>query len=226
MDVRDAADLLGGGGAMTRIVLALAALLATGACGGEESLAPGAPFAVGVTAFEPGTQAGFGQDRLPDVVLGPPRGTGDAAQSTDVVSLGVGGSITLELGVAAIDGPGADLIVFENAFRVGGTGPLFAEPGHVALSEDGETFVELPCAPEIEGFPGCAGVSAVYANADDNDIDPDDLGEAGGDAVDVAGTGLSRARFVRIRDSGIDRGFGAPSGGFDLDAIAVVNAER
>ena len=29
---------------------------------------------------------------------------------------------------------------------------------------------------------------------------------------------------VRIRDSGVDRGHGAPTGGFDLDAIAVVNA--
>ena len=209
-----------------RAPIILLLLLAVAACGGEESLAPGSPFGVVVIAFEPGAQAGFGQDRMPDVVLGPPRGGGDATQSTDVVSLGVGGTITLELGLAAVDGPGADLIVFENVFRAGGSGPLFREPGHVSLSEDGADFVDIPCDPEGEGFPGCAGVSPVYANADANDIDPTDEETAGGDPIDLAGTGLSRARFVRITDSGIDRGFGAPSGGFDLDAVAVVHTDR
>lgn len=198
-------------------------LVLLAACGGEDSLAPGAPFAVTVVGFEPGEQAGFGQDRLPDVVLGPPRGGGDAVQSTDVVSLGVGGTIVVELGVDVVDGPGIDLVVFENAFRVGGTGPLFVEPGHVAFSEDGSTFVEVPCAPEAEGFAGCAGLAAVHANADENEIDPLDPIVAGGDPFDLADIGLARARFVRIRDSGIDRGFGAPSGGFDLDAIGVIS---
>ena len=81
-------------------------LLALAGCGGEESFVPGSRFAIAVVAFEPGEQAGFGQDRMPDVVLGPPRGTGVAVGSTDVVSLGVGGSIVVELGVAAVDGDG------------------------------------------------------------------------------------------------------------------------
>ncbi len=210
---------------MTRALpLAFAAAL-LGCGGGDEALGSGAPYAIAVASFEPGEQAGFGEDALPDVVLGPPRGGGDAMGSLDVLSLGVGGSIVLELGVEAVDGPGPDLLVFENAFRAGGTGPLFAEPGHVAVSADGAHFTEWPCAPEADGFPGCAGVSAVYANAETNEIDPLDPAAAGGDAFDLADLGVARARFVRIRDSGIDRGFGSPSGGFDLDAIAVVNAE-
>jgi len=199
-------------------------LLALAGCGGEESFVPGSRFAVAVMAFEAGEQAGFGQDRMPDVVLGPPRGTGVAVGSTDVVSLGVGGSIVVELGVTAVDGDGPDLVVFENAFRRGGTGPLFAEPGQVGASEDGITFVDWPCDAEAEGFAGCAGVSPVHANADENDVDPTDPSEAGGDAFDLGAIGLARARFVRVRDSGIDYGFGAPTGGFDLDAVAVIHA--
>ena len=41
-------------------------------------------------SFEPGGNAGFGQDQLPDVVLGPPMGKGTSRGSLDVLSLGVG----------------------------------------------------------------------------------------------------------------------------------------
>lgn len=208
-------------------VVAASAALVAGACGGSDAdYAPGAPYAVSVVSFEAGEQAGHGQDRLPDVVLGPPRGAGEAMGSTDVLSLGVDGVIVLELGVEVVDRDGPDLVVFENPFRVGGTGPLFAEPGHVGIGQDAESFVEWPCAPEEDGSPGCAGVSPVFANADTNDIDPTDpadLAAAGGDAFDLADVGVERARFVRIRDSGVDRGFGEPTGGFDLDAIAVIS---
>lgn len=206
-------------------LLGFGALAALGACGGgDDGMAPGAPYAVAVVSFEPGDGAGFGQDRLPDVVLGPPRGGGDAMGSLDVLSLGLGGTIVLELGVDAVDGPGPDLIVFENPFRFGGTGPVFAEPGHVAVSANGVTFAEWPCEPDADGSPGCAGVTPVYAHAEENDLDPTDPTVAGGDAFDLADLGMERARFVRIRDSGLDRGFGTDNAGFDLDAVAVVNA--
>jgi hypothetical protein len=45
---------------------------------------------------------------------------------------------------------------------------------------------------------------------------------AGGDAFDLADIGLQRARFVRIRDSG-ENPYEGTAGGFDLDALAVVN---
>jgi len=192
-----------------------------GACGGEP-LAP-VPFAADVVSFSPGTGAGFGQADLPDIVLGAPHGGGDFRGSLDVLSLGAGGEIVLELGEDVVDGPGTDLIVFENAFSFGG-GLTFIEPGAVAFSQDGEHFVDVPCASS-EPYAGCAGLEPVWANADDNQIDPTDPTVAGGDDFDLADVGLTRARYVRIRDLGLGLGPASPdSDGFDLDAIAVVHA--
>lgn len=174
------------------------------------------PFADKVVAFEPGPGAGFGQAKLPQVVLGAPAGKGKTAGSLDVVSLGKGGVITLEFtDVLAIDGPGADLVVFENAF----TG--WVETGHVSASADGVTWHEWPCAAADPGRAGCAGVGPVLS-APDNGIDPTDPAVAGGDAFDLAVLGIGKARFVRIRDSGLNPN-DAPTAGFDLDAVAVVH---
>jgi hypothetical protein len=178
------------------------------------------PFADAVVSFEPGDSAGYGQDGLPEVVLGSPEGGGADAGSSDVLSLGEGGVIVLQFtDMGLVDGDGPDLLVFENAF----TGWL--ETGVVAVSEDGETWHEWPCADDDAdgGYPGCAGTQPVYANSD-NGIDPTDPAEAGGDAFDLADLGLARARFVRIRDSGANP-YSGESGGFDLDAIAVENGE-
>jgi hypothetical protein len=186
--------------------------------GGGGELPAATPFADRVVSFTPGAGAGFGQDAFPGVVLGPPKGGGAGSGSLDVLSLGNGGSIVLELtDLALVDGPGVDLLVFENAF--GG----FAETGVVAVSDDGTTWHEFPCAASDRagGFPGCAGVRPVYANPDTG-ISATDPAVAGGDAFDLATLGVSRARFVRIRDSGAN-GYGGTSGGFDLDALAVVN---
>jgi hypothetical protein len=198
----------------------VAALLASGCGGSPEELpvCPRAPepFADRVVSFQPGPSAGFGQERLPDVVLGPPQGGGSSMGSLDVLSLGREGSITLELtDVGLVDGPGVDLLVFENPF---GT---FVETGHVALSEDGQAWHEFPCVPSAEGSPGCAGVRPVHASPG-NGLSPTDPQAAGGDGFDLATLGLPSARFLRIRDSGANS-YGGTSGGFDLDALAVVH---
>jgi len=191
-----------------------------GACGGDP-LAP-APFVADVISFSPGSGAGFGQDELPDIVLGAPRGGGQFRGSLDVLSLGVGGEIVLELGEDVVDRPGTDLIVFENAFSFGG-GLTFIEPGAVAFSQDGIAFLEVPCASN-EPYTGCAGLTPVKANADDNAVDATDPALAGGDDFDLADVGLTRARYVRIRDLGLGLGPASPdSDGFDLDAISVVH---
>ena len=177
------------------------------------------PFAAKVVSFSAGSGGGFGADKLPGIVLGGPQGKGASAGSLDVVSLGCGGSIVLGLGARAlIDGPGADLLVFENPFAT------WIELGRVAVSDDGATWHTWPCdaADKAGGYPGCAGVSPVLANAD-NGFDPTDPTKAGGDAFDLADLGLKRARFVRITDTGTNA-CDAPTAGFDLDAVALVHS--
>lgn len=181
------------------------------------------PFADRVVDYAPGEFAGFGQERFPDVVLGGPRGGGANAGGLDVLSLGLEGTITLALDDwVAVDGPGPDLIVFENPF------PGWVEPGRVEVSADGETWVAFDCDGLADGAPGCAGVEPVLAHVDERPLDPTDPEVAGGDAFDLADVGLAEARFVRITDDGTapDFGYAGTSGGFDLDAVAVVNGAR
>jgi hypothetical protein len=189
---------------------------------GSDGETPEPAFAAEVIRFEPGEGGGYGADALPEVVLGPPRGGGLHTGSTDVLSLGLGGTIVVRLERAAEDGPGPDLLVFENPFEAGNL--VFVEPGHVAVSADGEHFVEFPCDPASEPYEGCAGVRPVYANADDPEADPTNPARAGGDPFDLADLPeeVGAVRFVRIRDSGIDHGHGGNTVGFDLDAVAVV----
>jgi hypothetical protein len=180
---------------------------------------PPDPWADRIVSFTPGAGAGFGQNRLPDVVLGPPQGEGDSAGSLDVLSLGRDGVIVLELAdFELVDGPGVDLLVFENTFAG------FVETGVVAVSYDGGSWFEWPCAALTDGgTEGCAGVHPVYS-APGNGISATDPLVAGGDGFDLSQLGVTRARFVRVRDSGKNM-FGPPGGGFDLDAISIVNGE-
>ena len=181
------------------------------------------PFADVLVSFSPGEGAGYGQDQLPDVVLGSPEAPGNGGGSLDVLSLGREGEIILQFtDVLLMDGPGPDLLVFENPF----TG--WYEPGRVAISVDGLSWYEWPCDAEnaAEGYPGCAGVALVYANSS-GEVDPTDPVAAGGDAFDLADLGVDflgqPIGYVRVRDAGVND-YSGTSGGFDLDAVAVVNA--
>lgn len=195
----------------------------------SESGAPPERFITQVISFMPGDCAGFGIDSLPDIVFGPPHGAGDRMGSLDVVSLGSKGSITVGFAPRAIvDGPGADFIVFENAFYIGGDpSKPFAEPGEVSVSEDGVTYKTFPCMPPPYG--ACSGWKPVYSNPD-NGVSPFDPATAGGEAYDLADVGLTRARYVRIRDIGsqtcpADPQMRTTTMGYDLDAIAIVHAD-
>jgi hypothetical protein len=216
--------------------LALMALcgLAPAACAAEGDAADGGgtpaalelPYASYVVSFEPGDGAGFGQGNLPEIVLGPPVGKGNEAGSLDVLSLGRGGSITLGFehhAIADLDGP--DLVVFENPFWPGGdASAVFAEPGEVSVSEDGETWLTFACDHEGDGepkFDGCAGVTPTLAY-DSSTEAPLDVGVTGGDAFDLAELGLESANFVRIRD--VSGAGDAPTAGFDLDAVGIVGS--
>jgi hypothetical protein len=198
--------------------------------------APPSRFVTEVVSFHQGTCAGYGADSLPCVVEGPPVGLGDTEGSTDVVSLGGGGSIVVGFAPNAIvDGPGVDFVVFENAFFYG-DGERYAEPGEVAVSDDGVHWTAFPCTDTTQAEPDggwgstqCGGINPVYSNPD-NDISPFDLEHAGGDQYDLADIGVKHARYVRIRsivasEPCPDSGTRSIKNGFDLDAIAIINAE-
>ncbi len=186
---------------------------------------PPVAYPSGVVSFTKGEKGGHQEELLPDVVLGPPEGAGCCAGSTDVLSLGNGGEIVLAFDVAIVDGPGADLLVFENAFEIGGDpNSILAEPAEVAVSEDGETWTPFPCDPSSLPYAGCAGWRPVYASAE-RPVDPRDPGKAGGDPFDLATIGVKRARFVRIRDANKKIPAAAPTAGFDLDAVAALHFE-
>lgn len=191
----------------------------------DEALCPEElPYATEVVSFTPGLHAGFGQANLPDIVLGPPAMGPPSAGSMDVLSLGVGGEIVLGFGDRQlIDGPGADLVVWENAFWISGDEDNpYAEMGEVAVSEDGETWKTFSCSDDLEGDfdPGCAGWRPRY-DFDPCGTVPLEPEIVGGDAFDLADVGLRTARYVRIRDLAVDGV--APSAGFDLDAIGGVH---
>jgi hypothetical protein len=204
----------------------VALLLGTG-CSAEDADREAASvecarYATAATEHAFGSGQNVGQADFPGPILGPPRGAGCCDGSLDVVSLGNGGTVTLELGETEIvDGPGPDFIVFENAFWVDGDeSQPFAELATVAVSEDGQNFVEFSCTATEAPFGSCAGWRPVFANADDNSIDPLDPSAAGGDPFDLAEIGLARARYVRITDRPDQTGM---AGVFDLDAVAAVN---
>lgn len=181
---------------------------------------PPDPYADRVVSFTPGPGAGYGADKLPAVVLGPPHGAGDAAGSLDVVSLGQGGTLVLALDdQPLIDGPGPDLLVFENPFAG------YIETARVAVSADGAVWHEWPCASQQPpDYPGCAGVEPVYS-APGSKIAATDWPAAGGDAFDLADLGAigpGPFRFVRVVDSGSNPSAGSAAG-FDLDAVAVLH---
>jgi hypothetical protein len=201
---------------MKRLLLVSVVLL--GACA-EDAGQEYKPFISEVIDFEPGLFAGFGQDQMPDVILGPPQGQGSNRGSLDVLSLGVGGEIIVDMGTMFVDGPGVDLIVFENAFYAAGNPDhIFAEAAEVSVSSDLRTWYTFECQPEI-GAQDCAGQNPVLPF----DHEPGDVlmhEKTGGDGFDLETLGISQARFVRIRDLSSD-GVGTTAG-FDLDAIGWV----
>jgi hypothetical protein len=195
--------------------------------GGEPEGPTTSVYGASVESFTPGTSAGYNQDKMPGIVLGPPVGEGNESGSLDVASLGAAGEIVLAFGnFSIVDGPGPDLVVFENAFWPSGdASAVFAELGEVSVSEDGETWETFPCDAEGDGegnFPGCAGVTPTLVY-DAEQLMPLDPAQSGGDAFDLADLGLKRARFVKIRDLETLPP-GGTSAGFDLDAVGVIHA--
>lgn len=166
--------------------------------------------------------------------LGPATGV-----STDVVSLGDRGRITLTFAGLIVDRPGADFAVFENSFS-----DTFLELAWVEVSSDGTHFFRFP------GFSFTPGPVGGFGAVDPTNID----GLAGkyrggfGTPFDLAllasvpGLNVQAVSHVRLVDivgdgsvsDSFPVAFGGPhpiydvhptvaSGGFDLDGVGVMH---
>jgi hypothetical protein len=183
-------------------------------------------------------EIGYASYGLPEDAVGPALG-----DTYTTVSLGDGGSITLQFASGIADVPGNDFAVFENGFFAGGGG-LFAEFAFVEVSSNGTDFARFDSST-LQTTP-VAGQSAV---------DPTDYYNLAGDQERGLGTGfdlaqlsdhalvtggvldLADVRYVRLVDV-IGNGsttdvWGNPvydpyptlfyTGGFDLDGIGVLH---
>lgn len=169
--------------------------------------------------------------------LGPADAT--SANGGPIVSLGDGGRITLSFAAAITDGPGYDFAVFENGF-----GDEFLELAFVEVSTNGTDFVRFPA---ISLTPTAAQVGS-FAPLDPTNIDnlagkyragfgtPFDLAAIAGLSPAVNPLEINFVRIVDVVGSlalGTVDSLGNPvndpyptafaSGGFDLDAVGVIN---
>lgn len=203
-----------------------------------------ADWASGVTSYLPvGTVDPAFSD--PTAALGPV--TGD---NFDIVSLGenaggAAGQITLAFKNGIRNGSGSDFAVFENA--LGSNSAVFADLAFVQVSSDGQHFAQFPATSLTPGAVGAYGtidptnvhnLAGKQINAYGNSWGtPFDLSELKSDALVTGGQlNLNAVRYVRlidvVGDGATKDSAGNPifdafptygSGGFDLEAIGVLN---
>lgn len=177
--------------------------------------------------------ATFGQDTY---ALGPAEGDGAM-----IVSLGDGGSATLTFSLPIMNGPGPDFAVFENGFA-----DNYMEFAFVEVSSDGQNFARFPSFSEtpvniqIDNFMfgDCRYVHNLAGKYRQGYGTPFDLDELDpGIPIDL--NAITHVRLVDVVGS-IDPLYGTTdflgniindpyptvfeSGGFDLDAVAVLHA--
>ena len=133
------------------------------------------PFAVDVVHFDPGVGGISGYDDPESALGGPTRTTGGslfpaavtpfqpAWLASEVVSLGIGGTIELAFDHLVLDDPnnpfGIDLLIFGNAFCTdinapwGVAGGIYEEGGQIEVSLDGLEWVLIPDAMADGAFP-------------------------------------------------------------------------
>jgi hypothetical protein len=142
------------------------------------------------------------------------RGLGEYQGSTDVYSLDFDANHTLIVGWSSArltDGPGIDLVVFENPFEYA-DGEIFIDPVVVGVSADGVDFVDFPFAFEGPNpdewssdprhWTGFAGKTPVLLNEDTNPTDPFEVDLSGGDGFDFSDLPSGDPVADDVRDSG------------------------
>ena len=163
------------------------------------------------------------------------------ADGLDVISLGDGGSATLEFESPILNGPGPDFAVFENSFSSD-----FLELAFVEVSSNGSDFVRFPAvsltdtAVQVSSF-GTLDATKIHNLAGKYAAKygvPFDL-EVLKDSLNIDLTSITHVRIVDVVGS-VDPLHASydsqgrpindpwptnfPSGGFDLDAVAVINS--
>jgi len=190
-----------------------------------------------VASYLPGSGVSDPKWMMPSQAFGP-AGT----DTTAVVVLGNGGTITLTFDTPITDGASWDFAVFENSFA----SDIFLELGFVEVSSDGSHFARFdsafqgavtPCgscsgtAAEIGGLAGAYMVGygtpfdlAALRNSPlvrDGSVDLTAIKYVR--IVDIVGDGTTLDSFGRGIVDPISSG---PTAGFDLDGIAVLNQRR
>ena len=185
----------------------------------------------------------------PADALGAPAGSPDAVNggAAGVVSLGDGGRIALTFAAPITDGPGPDFAVFENGLPLAGSATRdFLELAFVEVSTDGLTFARFP-AVSLTPTGTQIGTFGTLDASDVNGLAGKDLTGFGtpfdlSDLPATAGVDPLRITQVRLVDvvGSIDPLYATldslgnavndpfttpfPTGGFDLDAVGVLNA--
>ncbi len=178
----------------------------------------------------------------------PANALGAPGSSSDVVSLGDGGSAVLTFAHPITNGPGPDFAVFENGFKEQPGGGDYLELAFVEVSTDGKCFVRFPSVSltqdtaQIGGF-GVLNPKKIHNLAGKYVLNygtPFDLS----DIADSTGIDVDSINYVRIVDVVGDihpayarydsRGhiINDPwptaywTGGFDLNAVGVIHEKN
>lgn len=226
------------------------------------SHAAATPWAAAVISYDPGTGASTAHQDPMTALGAPSRTTGGPSDVTvfnspfgtdQIVSIGTGGELTVFFDEPVVDDPlnpfGIDLLIFGNTFFVAGVDGVAgssAEPASILLSQDGDTFFEVPGVFADDLFPtqgfldttdpfggfgtgGDGTLATDFTLPVDPSLGIDDFlgltypeilalygGSGGGTGVDLAWVGLDSIQYVRIE--GLD--FSA-----EIDAFADVVPE-
>jgi hypothetical protein len=177
-----------------------------------------------------GQNGGQSSEYFPKNIFGKPdtaaRSSFQSSDPNQICSFGFGGEIIVAFNeFEIVDGPGPDFTIYENAFINPINKKIFAEPAMVSVSDDGITFYHFPF--DSATLVGCAGITPT--NGDKDCYNPR---ESGGDKFDLATVGLSRAKYIKIKDITtmlLDNPqhyyYDPILSGFDLDAVIGLNLD-
>jgi hypothetical protein len=191
-------------------------------CGGEQSSSDRRQweaYLADVVVDAPGDDGQEGSTADASLAVNGVRGCGADCGSTDVFSLGYEPGVDNYLvvrweGRRVVDGPGVDLVVFENAFEAGSGSPgeRFMDQVIVCVSDDGDGWAcfshdyraadESRYEADPELWSGFAGVEPVLLHCEENPVDPFDAEAAGGDRFD-----LQDLEPGPVREAVLERGF-------------------